>query len=256
MGNINTIVNNDMCCGCGICAGVCSENCISMDINLNGFYRPTMNRENCSNCGKCLNICPSGEAIVHEEEGSMFGEVISVYAGWAKDENIRYNSASGGIATAISLELLDKGFAVGGTSFDETNTLRTISIVTTIQGLIVVLGGILLAPFTGIVGVMIASIISNLYRDIDLLFFIPRKVTKLKITHSLWRILRMIGSLVIIFLISQQCLEITPNNYFEWFIDSLVVGIISLVTVIIINLICERNAMQQVYWRLVRMVKK
>ncbi|MDK2937284.1 MAG: hypothetical protein PWP62_2292 [Eubacteriaceae bacterium] len=129
-------------------------------------------------------------------------------------------------------------------------------IQTTIQGLIVVLGGILLAPFTGIVGVMIASIISNLYRDIDLLFFIPRKVTKLKITHSLWRILRMIGSLVIIFLISQQCLEITPNNYFEWFIDSLVVGIISLVTVIIINLICERNAMQQVYWRLLRMVKK
>lgn len=127
---------------------------------------------------------------------------------------------------------------------------------TTIQGLIVVLGGILLAPFTGIVGVMIASIISNIYRDIDLLIFIPRKVTKLKITHSLGRILRMIVPLGVVFLISQQFLEIAPDNYFQWFVDALIVGMISLVTVIIINLIFERNAMKQVYWRFVRMVKK
>jgi hypothetical protein len=127
---------------------------------------------------------------------------------------------------------------------------------TTIQGLIVVLGGVFLAPFTGIVGVMIASIISNIYRDIDLLIFIPRKVTKLKITHSLWRILRMIVPLGIVFLITQQFLEIAPDNYFQWFIDALIVGMMSLVIVIIINLIFERNAMKQVYWRFVRMVKK
>lgn len=44
---------------------------------------------------------------------------------------------------------------------------------TTIQGGIAVLLGIILTPFLGIVGVLVASILSNLYRDIDLIFLFP-----------------------------------------------------------------------------------
>ena len=50
---------------------------------------------------------------------------------------------------------------------------------TTVQALILLVGGLVLAPKYGLPGILIGSILSNLYRDIDLLFFIPKPVTKL-----------------------------------------------------------------------------
>lgn len=60
---------------------------------------------------------------------------------------------------------------------------------TTTQGAIAVLVGMILAPFWGLEGIIIGSILSNLYRDVDLLFFIPKHVTKLspKSTMKRWR---------------------------------------------------------------------
>lgn len=49
---------------------------------------------------------------------------------------------------------------------------------TTIQGAIMLLGGIGLAIPWGIHGVLIASILSNIYRCIDLLFFIPKMLLR------------------------------------------------------------------------------
>ena len=52
-------------------------------------------------------------------------------------------------------------------------------IQTTIQGAIAVIVGAILVPYYGVVGVLMGSILSNIYRDIDLLYFIPRNLTKL-----------------------------------------------------------------------------
>lgn len=49
----------------------------------------------------------------------------------------------------------------------------------TVQTVILIGGGILLAPRYGLPGILAACILSNLYRDIDLLFYIPAHVTKL-----------------------------------------------------------------------------
>lgn len=43
----------------------------------------------------------------------------------------------------------------------------------TIQGLIAVVGGVIFVQFLGLAGILIGSILSNIYRDIDLLFYIP-----------------------------------------------------------------------------------
>lgn len=63
---------------------------------------------------------------------------------------------------------------------------------TTIQGLIMVVLGCLLGYFWKIEGIMVGCIISNLYRDIDLLFFIPKHVTHLPIWDSLKRWIQMV----------------------------------------------------------------
>lgn len=60
-----------------------------------------------------------------------------------------------------------------------------------IQAVIIVILSVILAPHFGIGGVLVASIISNLYRDIDLIFYIPKAVTKLKPTMTIRRVLRI-----------------------------------------------------------------
>lgn len=88
---------------------------------------------------------------------------------------------------------------------------------TTIQGAIMVIGGLLLAKPLGIAGVMLASIASNLYRDIDLLFFIPRHVTGLavKLTLQHWG---MSGVALILLVVLAKYITFDPSSYIEWFI--------------------------------------
>ena len=86
---------------------------------------------------------------------------------------------------------------------------------TTIQGGIVVVLGCMLAPFYGIAGVLTASIVSNLYRDIDLLFFIPRNVTKLPIRNTFHRWIRMLFSAVVI-CVPFFFIELKPTGYATW----------------------------------------
>ena len=60
---------------------------------------------------------------------------------------------------------------------------------TTIQALIMLILGIILGYIYGLEGILIASILSNLYRDIDLVYFIPRYVTKLPKRKTIFRIM-------------------------------------------------------------------
>jgi len=133
MNNIIKIVDSDKCCGCGVCSGVCIKNAIEIEINSNGFYRPRINQASCIECGMCLKICPVYKVsteVINDEKSNIFGKVLKIYSGWAKDENIRNRAASGGIATALSLEYLKMGYAIGGTSYSLKNLLRTISEIT------------------------------------------------------------------------------------------------------------------------------
>ena len=62
----------------------------------------------------------------------------------------------------------------------------------TIQGLIIIIFGVLLVPKFGIIGILIANILSNIYRDIDLMFFIPKNLTKLPVLNTLKRFIKII----------------------------------------------------------------
>jgi O-antigen/teichoic acid export membrane protein len=124
---------------------------------------------------------------------------------------------------------------------------------TTIQGAIVIVLGIILAPFWGLVGIMISSIASNLYRDIDLIFFVPRNISKLKIRQTLRRIYQMTISLAIIicpFLFFKQEIE----NYLMCFLLALVAGIFSLVVVLIMGMIFDKKEIKNIFKRITMML--
>lgn len=128
-------------------------------------------------------------------------------------------------------------------------------IQTTIQGAIAVIVGAILVPYYGVVGVLMGSILSNIYRDIDLLYFIPRNLTKLPVKNTAVRLLRIAISVVLIgkpFLF----INIRPNGYIEWIINATAVGIYAVTIVFLISLIFEREAMKGISSRVLRMVKR
>lgn len=116
---------------------------------------------------------------------------------------------------------------------------------TTIQGAIAVVGGVVLAMFWGLPGILLGSILSNLYRDIDLMFFAPHMVTKLRVRKSFFRIIRIFITVTLIIL-PILYIKISPRSYLEWIINAVVIAIYALVVVVIINVIFDRKIFRDV----------
>jgi len=126
---------------------------------------------------------------------------------------------------------------------------------TTIQGAIAVIGGLLLSPFFGIAGVLVGSILSNIYRDIDLLFFIPRNVTNLPVRKTAYRIIRgfiCIGIIWIPFLY----IELDPSGYIHWFFNASLVGVYAVMVIALNGFIFDRDEMFGLLKRIKRMVAR
>ncbi len=126
---------------------------------------------------------------------------------------------------------------------------------TTIQGAIVIVLGLILSPFLGIYGVLIASIVSNTYRNIDLLFFIPKKLTRLPVSLTAKRMFRVIFSAALI-CVPFIFIDLISNNYLKWLFNSAIMGVYACVIVVIISYLFDRESLKGVYYRVIKMVRK
>ena len=109
--NVRCTVQKDMCSGCGACTSACSANCISMSYDREGFLYPSIDASRCSDCGACLNVCPA--YAVHSMPDIRY-RPISAYAAWHTNEQIRKESSSGGVFSALSQEVLRNGGIIFG----------------------------------------------------------------------------------------------------------------------------------------------
>jgi coenzyme F420 hydrogenase subunit beta len=124
--NNNTIaqvVKDGLCTGCGTCIALCPEEAIKLTINeKKGIYVPELNEDKCNNCGICYEVCPGHEVdfkqlnleiFGKEPEDIIIGNYLNCYFGHATDYNIRYNSSSGGLVTALLIFALEEGIIDG-----------------------------------------------------------------------------------------------------------------------------------------------
>ena len=115
--DITSIINAELCCGCGACEGICPAGCISIDIR--NQHSPIRDAEKCLNCGLCYEVCPGKgysvrSACQNTDAGSIlmhpkYGPVTGYFRTWATNPKIVKAGTSGGTATAILLYLLGKG---------------------------------------------------------------------------------------------------------------------------------------------------
>ena len=113
----------DLCCGCGVCAGMCPRQNLSMQRDARGQYRP-FSREDCpSGCSVCRRVCPFSLAQTNETDlaREVFGAVPDLtwhgelgsyrqlWIGHVATGRFREQGASGGAATWLLHELLTSG---------------------------------------------------------------------------------------------------------------------------------------------------
>lgn len=126
---------------------------------------------------------------------------------------------------------------------------------TTIQGAIVVIGGVMFTPFYGLPGILIASILSNLYRDIDLLFFIPKQVTKLSPYLTLKRWIISAAELITIVL-PFFFFPIHATNFVHWIGWAIVILCYAVLSVIIFGCLLDRTELRNSCVRIRKILKR
>lgn len=119
--NIEFVVDEGLCVGCGTCAGVCPVDALEMRV-LNGLFLPVVDWDKCTRCGLCVRCCP-GYAVDFEDlnhlvfgkqpEDKLTGNFLSCHVGHSNDEEIRFNSASGGVVSQLLVFALEKGLIDG-----------------------------------------------------------------------------------------------------------------------------------------------
>lgn len=108
---MNIPVSN--CSSCAACANVCSRGAISMQLDSEGFYRPVIDAEKCIQCGACERACPWTKDVQNPNGSSDSPKTMAAYA---KDDEIRLASSSGGIFSVLAEKILDDGGVVVGVS--------------------------------------------------------------------------------------------------------------------------------------------
>lgn len=121
---IKTVINNDMCIGCGACAYITSGK-FEIRENIHGFFYATATEKEIPTASKDagleLSVCPFSNESENEDliSESVFdkslpnhpkiGKFISCYAGRVVDDEIYNNSSSGGIGRWILAHLIEQG---------------------------------------------------------------------------------------------------------------------------------------------------
>ena len=82
-----------------------------------GFKYPSIDIGECIDCGMCEKVCPTlaCEETMHLKQS---GFEIRAFGGWHHDEDIRYDSSSGGAFTLFAEQIINEGGIVFGCAFD------------------------------------------------------------------------------------------------------------------------------------------
>lgn len=115
------IEDKSKCCGCNACGDVCAHSAITFKTDIEGFWYPVVDKDKCVECGLCEKICP----IINKARQSRYAEP-KVFAAYNKDEEVRLDSTSGGLHSALANVMYNEGAYVCGAVYNKDHTVSHI----------------------------------------------------------------------------------------------------------------------------------
>lgn len=106
-----TITDKSQCCGCSACAQRCPKQCISMQMDNEGFLYPQVDISKCVDCHLCEKVCP----VINQYDTRT---PLKVYAAKNSVDEVRRLSSSGGIFTLLAEQTIKDGGVVFGACWD------------------------------------------------------------------------------------------------------------------------------------------
>ena len=99
------LAEKTLCTGCLNCVLNCKYGAITVRRDVLDNVYPFINESKCISCGRCMSVCPELYKPVFNDDFNQ----RKAFVGWSTDRKIRKQSASGGIATAVSMYFVEDG---------------------------------------------------------------------------------------------------------------------------------------------------
>lgn len=116
--SISDVVASRLCLGCGACAYISPSQSIELRDFFSEGIRPVI-KQGATEEAICLEVCPAvatdfllptasdrvaDDAVFRSDD---WGQVVSVWEGYAADEEIRFKGSSGGVLTALGVHCIE-----------------------------------------------------------------------------------------------------------------------------------------------------
>ncbi len=125
-----------------------------------------------------------------------------------------------------------------------------------IQGLLEIILGVIFGMKWGLNGIVLGALLSNVYRDIDFIFFAPKHLTRYSFRKTFYMWIRSISIVLVISFFGFMIPTSYIFKYTDWVIFAIIIGIIITLFTIMINAIMDRELFNLVLKRIRSMVKK
>jgi coenzyme F420 hydrogenase subunit beta len=112
--NLQTVVANGLCSGCGLCESVAGRERVQMEVTSIGQLRPAVNGPLPRPVlAEALAVCPGVEVRGPDPEPGVsvhpvWGPIAALARGWAAEPAVRHHGAAGGVLSALALYLIER----------------------------------------------------------------------------------------------------------------------------------------------------
>ncbi len=108
------MICQDNCTGCAACSVICPYKAITMEINRDGFYSPSIDKEKCIGCRLCDRVCINQNIDMTMDTFPIAQK--GIYMAYSKEKDSR--SSSGGVAYEIMKTYNELGYSICGVVYD------------------------------------------------------------------------------------------------------------------------------------------
>lgn len=197
----------------------------------------------------------SALTVIYTTTFAMFMPFIKIYTAGLEDAGV-YLIPILGILFCVN-GLLFSVKTPQGMMVIAAGLYKETKIQTTVQGAILVVGGIL---FTGVFkwglyGVVIAGILSNLYRAVDFVLYIEKHVVEGSLRGTVLNILSCFVIVAAVFLLSLH-IRFGEATVLMWVLNAAVIGVISIAAVLIVSFFFQRKNLFAAFDRVKSLFKR